>query len=255
LILLALGAGLGLSSVSPYSYGSSSTRLAAGAIIWLLVTSGAASGIGGYLAGRLRTPWRDADADEVHFRDTANGFLAWAIATLLTAAVLTSAASSMVGSVAKAGAGAAAMGAATTVAATGTVADPADRYFTDMMLRGSKPADAGTDMNAVRREVGGIITVSLASDISASDRAYLAQIVANQTGMAPADADQRVQQVMASAKAAAEATKAKAKDAAEAARKVSQHTALWIFVALLTGAFYAALTATWGGKQRDKLIT
>ena len=44
----------------------------------------AASGVGGYLAGRLRVRWRDTDVDEVHFRDTAHGLLTWAVATLFT---------------------------------------------------------------------------------------------------------------------------------------------------------------------------
>ena len=114
LILLALGTGLGLSSVSPWAYESaSSNAVGFGAVFWLLLMSAVASGVGGYMAGRLRSKWIDIDGDEAFFRDTAHGLLAWAVATGISAAVLTSAASSMVGTAAKAAAGAAtAVGAA-----------------------------------------------------------------------------------------------------------------------------------------------
>ena len=84
LILLALGAGLGLSSVSPWSYRSSSgSTIAAGSIIWLLVTSLCASGLGGYIAGATRAKWEVATERETHFRDTVHGLLAWSVATLM----------------------------------------------------------------------------------------------------------------------------------------------------------------------------
>ena len=65
----------------------------------LTFTQLAASGMGGYLAGRLRTKWAGIHTDEVYFRDTAHGFLAWAVATLLTATLLTSAVGSILGQV------------------------------------------------------------------------------------------------------------------------------------------------------------
>ncbi len=83
------------------------------------------------------------------------------------------------------------------------------------------------------------------------DKAYLAQLVANRTGLSQADAEQRVAQVSTAAKLAAEAAVAKAKEAAETARKAAAYTSLWVFISLLVGAFYASLAATWGGKQRD----
>ena len=81
LILLILGTGLGLSSVSPWSHdGISATTFGVSTIVWLALTQLLASGMGGYLAGRLRTKWVETHTDEVYFRDTAHGFLAWAIA-------------------------------------------------------------------------------------------------------------------------------------------------------------------------------
>ena len=89
LILLSLGIGLGFSAISPWAgSGVSATVAGISTIVWLLVTQIFASGLGGYLAGRLRTKWAYVHTDEVYFRDTAHGFLAWAAATLVTAAFL-----------------------------------------------------------------------------------------------------------------------------------------------------------------------
>ncbi|MER9433307.1 hypothetical protein NKI67_33615, partial [Mesorhizobium sp. M0408] len=88
-ILMLLGSGLGLSMVSPWSgSGASVTTFAVSTAVWLIVVQWLSSALGGYLAGRLRTKWVGIHTDEVFFRDTAHGFLAWALATLLVAGVL-----------------------------------------------------------------------------------------------------------------------------------------------------------------------
>src|ERR1035438_10481795 len=113
LILLSLGTGLGLSSISPWTNtGASASTIGAAAIVWVIMMQLIASAMGGYLAGRLRTKWVSIHSDEVYFRDTAHGFLAWAVAVVITAAFLASAAASMAGGAMQAGApatGAAAM--------------------------------------------------------------------------------------------------------------------------------------------------
>ena len=87
LILLALGTGLGFSSVSPWSnVGASASTVGTAAILWLVLMQIMSSSMGGYLAGRLRTKWSGIHTDEVYFRDTAHGFLAWAVALVITAA-------------------------------------------------------------------------------------------------------------------------------------------------------------------------
>ena len=89
LILLILGVGFGFPAISPWFHsGSSTTAIGLASILWLTFSQIAASGLGGYLAGRLRIKWVTVHTDEVYFRDTAHGFLAWAIATLATAALL-----------------------------------------------------------------------------------------------------------------------------------------------------------------------
>lgn len=88
LILLTLGTGLGLAALSPWhSARDSATTFGVAAIIWVCVTQILTSGLGGYLAGRLRHRWPAVEVDEVYFRDTAHGFLTWAVATLATAAL------------------------------------------------------------------------------------------------------------------------------------------------------------------------
>ena len=58
LILLMLGIGLGLSAVSPWKQdGISATTFGIATILWITFTQLIASGMGGYLAGRLRTRW------------------------------------------------------------------------------------------------------------------------------------------------------------------------------------------------------
>ena len=89
LILLVLGVGLGFSTISPWpNSGIGAATLGASAIAWLVLTQIVAAGLGGYLAGRLRIKWATVHTDEVYFRDTAHGFLAWAIAALVVAILI-----------------------------------------------------------------------------------------------------------------------------------------------------------------------
>lgn len=142
LILLILGTGLGFSSISPWAGdGVSAKTFGITGILWITLTSLAASGMGGYLAGRLRTRWAATNSDEVYFRDTAHGFLAWAIATLFTAALLTSSIAAIVGGAVKTGASVA-QGVATSAAVAGVAASDrfglegeSTNYFIDSLFR------------------------------------------------------------------------------------------------------------------------
>jgi hypothetical protein len=100
LVLLALVAGIGLTTVSPWSNsGATMTGFGIGAAIWFIVVQWLASGVGGYLTGRLRTRWVSVHTDEVFFRDTANGFLSWALATVVGAGFLASAIAATAGGI------------------------------------------------------------------------------------------------------------------------------------------------------------
>ena len=255
MILLILGAGLGLTTVSPWSHaGASATAVGVGAIIWLIVTQWIAAGLGGYLTGRLRTKWVSVHTHEVFFRDTAHGFLSWALATVISAALLASAVSAIIGGTVTAGStvlSGAAQGAAQSAATV--PASPA--YFVDMLFRPNPGAPAATpvqgDMSQdVRAEAGRILVTALgAGEVSPADRTYLAQTIAARTGLSQADAEKRVDEVVAQAKAVAE----KAKQVADQARKAAATLALFSFLSLLIGAFIASAAAALGGRERDEL--
>ena len=175
LVLLAFGAGMGFSAVSPWSNsGVSASTFQIGTGLYLIVVAMLASTIGGYIAGRLRTKWVGVHTHEVFFRDTAHGFLAWGFATVLSAAFLAAAASNMAGG-ASSGFAPAASVSATQSAASG----PVD-YYVDALLRSNPTASPNTaNLGATRREVAGILTNGLRDgDVSASDRTYVTQVVA-----------------------------------------------------------------------------
>lgn len=241
LILLSLGAGLGLSAVSPWSgVGASSTVIGTAAILWLILMQVISGGLGGYLAGRLRTKWAGIHNDEVYFRDTAHGFLAWGLALVVTAAFLASAATVMVG------AAASSAGDGSGKAAAGSQLDP-DAYYVDMLFRApTQPIAAGFEpgFDAVRSEVGRVFAKAMAGrEMSTDDKSYVAKMIAGRTGLSEATAQTRLSDVFASAQ-----------QAADAARKAIAHSLLWIFAALLIGAFCASVAATIGGRQRDDVV-
>ncbi|AKU20474.1 hypothetical protein MJ904_24195 [Massilia sp. MB5] len=250
-ILLFLGLGLGLSSISPYSYNEA--PIAGSTIGWVIFMQLAASAIGGYVAGRLRVKWAGIHGDEVHFRDTAHGLLAWAVATLLTAGLL---AGSMRAALSGAIDSGAVIGnvASTAVAAekpkpgTGQAFNAID-YYSDITLRS---ANGTPSSDAERAEITRIFSAALASGgLAPSDRTYLAQTIARRSALTQPDAERRVDEIYSRAASSTANAKAKAMQAADAARKTAAHSALWMFVALLAGAFVASLCATLGGRSRD----
>jgi hypothetical protein len=256
LALVALGAGIGLISVSPWSSNNPSvTTFGVLAAAWFIAVELFASGVGGYLAGRLRTTWARVHTDEVFFRDTAHGLMVWAVGAVITAALLASAASSAASGAARlAGAATEAAGAATGQAAgqAASAIGGSTGYFSDMLLRSDHPAQAG-DQAAAAAETGRILTRALYNgDLPAADKSYLAQFVASRTGMSQPDAEKRVADVFDQAQKAKQQVADKAKEAADAARKTGVYVALWAFISLLVGAFSASYMATVGGRQRDE---
>jgi hypothetical protein len=261
LALFAGGTGLGFLSVSPWGdEGMSAPAVGIGVIAWMLFTQIVAYGIAGYVAGRLRTKWVDVHSDEIYFRDTAHGFLVWALSAVVSAVLLGASIATLASGIAKtgasaaAGAGAAATATAAAAAGSGGGASQASDYFTDVLLRSDRP-DAAGDRGSARAEVGRIVAMSLArGDMAAADRDYVAKVVAAQTGIEPPVAQRRVEQAIEDAKKAADEARQKAKEAADAARKAAAAFALWGFASMLIGAFVASLAASWGGRRRDDRI-
>lgn len=258
LLLLALGVGLGLSSISPWAgEGVSAGTFKVGTGIYLVAVAMLASTVGGYLAGRMRTTWSGVHHDELYFRDTAHGLLAWAFATILSATVLGAAATHIVGG--------AASGVLPAVATSAAAANPTDTYV-DTLLRSepttnnaaSAPASAdqssaagnpgavsssqGSRGSVSNAEVGRLIApmVSKGGEISVADRAYLNKAVAARTGLSQAEAEKRVSDVIAQAKKAIDDT-----------RKATAKFMLWLVGAMLAGAVASMLGANEGGVLRD----
>ena len=241
LILLALGTGIGLSSVSPWSnVGASASTINNAAILWLIIIQIIASAMGGYLAGRLRTKWATIHTDEVYFRDTAHGFLVWAVGLVITASFLASAATSMVGGAGQVRATSFSTGGAETdLPAVGQNLDP-NEYFIDTLFRSDHPGPDRSDA-PVRAEAARIFAHALRQrNLSAADETYLAELVVAKTGLSRTDAGKRVSEVFV-----------EIQRTVEIARKAVAHLSLWIFVALLIGAFCASYAATIGGRERD----
>ena len=266
LSLLVLGTGLGFSAVSPWTgEGVSAEGIGSGSIVWLIFIHIIAGATGGYLAGRLRTKWTDLHSDEVFFRDTAHGFLVWAVGLVITAALLVSAASAVIGGTAQVGAaaagaavttGGAAMVAGVNGQSEGDASGPID-YFADVLFRqdraGATPDAAGpgatdSDRAAIRTEAVRILASGWA-DMPDVDRTYLAQLIAQNTGITQSQAESRISEVQAQI---AE-LEMQAREAADTARGVMAKVSLWMFLGLLIGAFSASFAATIGGRQRDSV--
>lgn len=256
LLLVAFGAGMGFSAVSPWSNsGVSASTFSVATGIYLVLVGVMSSAVGGYIAGRLRSKWTGVHTNEVFFRDTAHGFLAWAFATLISATALASTTAYLAN-----GAGASLAGATGQAA---RAANPADVYV-DKLFRAppgssaaaapaqpaadnaasanAAPAAEGSTGNAQRREIVRLWAADFreGTDLSAADRSYVAQVVAARTGMSQADAEKRVDEVVA-----------QAKSDMDKARRAAAKLSFWLTAALLFGALAASLTGAEGGALRD----
>lgn len=261
LILIILGFGLGFTAISPWSsQGVGATAISISAAIWLALTQIVASGLGGYLAGRLRVKWADVQSDEIYFRDTAHGLLSWAVASLVTAALVGSVVGGLVGTGAQAAGGVASSALTATQSAAANASQDDDSgslsYFVDALFRADQPAPtterAGDDPKG---EAATILVHGMATGtLDAQDKTYLARLVSERTGLSQADAEKRIDDLYAQAQQTVEDAKTTAKEAADTARKAAAGAALWTFVALLCGAFFASLAAIWGGRRRDSAV-
>jgi hypothetical protein len=234
LILLDLGSGLGLSSVSPWrNRGLSALTISIGAIVWLIVSQILASAMGGYVAGRLRTKWTIIHSDEVYFRDTAHGFLVWAVGLVITAAFLTSAAISMAGDIVR--------NPSSTIAGSAPAGEDYG-YYRDMLFRSNHFGPNRIDPY-LQTEVDSIFAHALAAKaLSDPDRMYLTRMVADKTDLTVAEAQNRVDGIFS-----------RLQQNTNLARKTAAQFSLWLFVALLAGAFFASYAATIGGTERDRV--
>jgi hypothetical protein len=244
LILLALGSGLGFASISPWAnHGISATAFTVTAAIWLLVTQWVAAGLGGYIAGRLRTRWVGTHVHEVFFRDTAHGLITWAVATVLIAASVTTSVASLLGGGVRSVSDAAAQG------AVSAALSPNNDYGLDKLFRSTASAEISRGGGNIKVEAAHIIAnAAAAGSLPDADRTYLTELVAERTGASPTEAQRRVDDVVA---AAVEA-QAKVKAETDRARKAAAEASTYVALSLLVGAFIACVAAALGGRLRDE---
>ena len=267
LILLLLGTGLGLSSVSPWTNNGtwanqdiSATSFGLTVILWLTFIQVVAYGMSGYLAGRLRTRWLSVHSDEVYFRDTAHGFLTWAAACLTTAALLTSVIGSIVGSGLKS--------APAIMGKNSKILNPtsdAIHYFVGTLFRNNTDTQSAAVVNELENSSGDAFSVANRNyevstifansigrgDLPEADTAHVGQLIKNRTGLSQLEAEKRVIETYSTLQTSLRKAELTTKESADKARKASAYATLWLFISLLMGAFVASLAATWGGRNRD----
>jgi hypothetical protein len=232
LVLLSFGTGMGFAVVSPWGGPRvSSTTFEIGTGLFFIVMAMISSALGGYLAGRLRSKWVGLHTDEIAFRDTAHGFLAWAVASVIGAVLLATPATFLTGG---------ALSGATQGAANSAQNSPMNNYA-DMLLRSDNRTDQ-QPLGDTRGEVVRLLTNDFrqGNDVNSADHDYLVKVVASRTGLNQPDAEKRVNDVIA-----------QAKDGLEKTRKAAMHTAIWLTLSLFVGALCAALAAWEGGGTRD----
>jgi hypothetical protein len=231
----AAAIGVSVSSTAP-TWRDASMALVLLSGVYLVLVAVASYGLGGYVAGRARMRLSAGTPDEIEFRDGAHGLLVWAVATLLTGLLALGAAQSLTRLAAPSGGPA---GASTSVAGENIIAYDLDRLFR------SERRLAEGDLEYARAEAARILlTAAGHRGLAADDRAYLVRLVAGRTGLAPPEAERRVDDVVA-----------RARDNIRRARRSAVLLGFMVGAAALIGAAAAWFAACAGGRHRDGAIS
>lgn len=261
-VLLTFGTAIGLSATSPWPNSGVSTKVLAGvAVFWVMAQQIATFMVGGYVAGRLRSRWTDANQDEAEFRDGLHGGLVWAVGVVIGAALLMASA----GAATRTGVEAAGKA----VGAAAATASPMDAVL-DTMLRpmtvaqastagaptpstspagsasaGQRAVNTGTaSQSEMRAEVSRILASAVAGGtMTEPNRTYVAQLVSQRTGLSQQEAEKRVADAVTSAR-----------EAADKARKGAILTGFVAAASLLISFGAAWWAATRGGNHRDNSV-
>ena len=225
--------GLAVSSTSP-TWRDTSMALVLLTGLFLLFTSIVSSGIAGYIAARA-APVEGRDlGDEGEFRDGMNGLVAWALALLLAALLALAAVQ---------------LGARATSSPSSTTAPNASAgenllaFDLDRLFRSDAAAEANIAYD--RAQAARILlTANSHTGMTAPDHDYLVRLVARRTGLAPAEAGRRVDEVVASSK-----------DNVVRARRSAVVIAFMAAAAALIGAAVAWMAAGAGGRHREGVGT
>jgi hypothetical protein len=225
----AAAIGLSVSSTAP-TWRDASVALVLLSGLYLVLAAILSYGFGGYLAGRLRSPFAIDAPDDADFRDGTHGLLVWAIATVLTVLLAVAA----LPSIARLAAPTAPAGGSASVAGETIIAYDLDRLF-----RGERRPEG--DVSHVRAEAARILlTASSHRGMQPDDRAYLVRLVSARTGLTPPDAEARVTDVVT-----------RAKESIDRARRSAVILGFMTAAAALAGTAAAWFAACAGGQQRD----
>lgn len=232
--LLAFGSGIGLSvmSMAP-TWRDSSPWLWLLSGFFLVFVALCAFGFGGYAAGRMRLATRAPAGGEAEFRDAMHGLFMWGLAILISAVLAALAGLTATRAAAPSGGGTA--GPAASVVGENILASELDELFRSYRY------PPGPTFEYQRAEAARILlkTESRAG-VSADDKAYLTKIVALRTGINDAEADDRVNRILA-----------ESKNELHKARAAAVMEAFLIAAALLVGAAVAWFSAAEGGRDRE----
>jgi hypothetical protein len=256
-LLLTFGSAIGLSLTSPWPNTGARLWVVALAVGWWTVVVQIGSfAAGGYLAGRMRSRWGESETDEGQFRDSAHGFMVWAVGVLIGGLLLAWTAGAAIQTATQATATVA--GGAASGATAASALQPTD-YAVDLLLRGesgtASPAaklPGQRDDSTLRAEAGRIFAASIRNqEFSARDRDYLAGVVRERTGLPEAEAQRRVDAAMIEARD----LEIKARQQADNARRAGVIAGLIAAVSLLIGCVAACMAASLGGRHRDEART
>ncbi len=259
-LLLTFGSAVGLSLTSPWPNAGARLWVVALAVAWWVVAVQIGSfAAGGYLAGRMRSRWGESSTEEGQFRDSAHGFMVWAVGVLLGGLMLAWTAGAAVQTATQSTAVVAAEAASgATARAAETGLRPTD-YAVDLLLR-AEPSEATPtaapsgasvprDDGVIRAEANRIFAASIRNQgFSARDRDYLVRIVRDRTGLPEAEAQRRVDGAMMEARD----LEIKARHQADKVRKAGVIAGLIAAVSLLIGCVVAYFAAGIGGRHRDE---
>jgi len=239
-VLVALGTGVGMASISPWpGRGMSATTFSVMGAIWLVVVQWVSSALGGYTTGRLRTKWAGVHTHEVFFRDTAHGLVTWASATVFGALLLAASAMHTAGSGLQAAAMASNAAAVEHTGHRGWGGEGAGGYEVDKLFRSSSGEPIAPERYA---EATRTLSAAVASGgLSDEDRSYIARMVAARSGISLEEAQKRVDD-----------TVARMRKAADEARRAPAETSIYMALSMLIGAFIACAAAALGGRLRDE---
>jgi len=221
IIMAPLGSSLNFTGASPWhSMSASEKSFTLMSAVWLILMQWVSSGIGGYLTGRLRTGWIGAHTHEVFFRDTAHGFLSWALATVLGAGLLAASAVHM----------------AENHGVNGSLSED---FAISRLLRTDQTNSTITEQDRIDASLA-LRQISENEVAPDADKNYLQQLVETRTGLSAIDAEKRVDDTIA-----------QVKETFRTAHKTMTVAGLFIFLSMWIGAFIASAAGALGGRHRD----